>query len=386
MDDAIYWAQWYSNIRIKQNDKEIWNNSPFYRVYQKDAFVSEHNQLSYALYYATHYTNASVRGYDGKTIWNNYKKLQYWGWNGSSAFDTIKKQVQNTVGLDVDSPTWFQLADADGNLQDTSNAESVAWLKSRGHEVHPLVANQFDSTLTSNFLGNVAAQQNFITKLVARCLQLGVHGINIDFENLAGKDRAAYTAFISRLSDATRSSGLTLSIDLPRGSVKWNHLSAFDHEKLAGLVDYVITMAYDQHYSGSATAGSVSGLQWAEEGVKEFLSYGIPREKLILGIPYYVREWKIDSEGALVSNRALLMKDVPGMIASKKASSTWDEQFKQYRIEYYENGYRYVLWMESEDTIKARLDIAKKYDIAGVAAWRLGYESMELWNMMLQNK
>ncbi|MDF2669111.1 MAG: glycoside hydrolase family 18, partial [Paenibacillus sp.] len=71
MDDAIYWAQWYSNIRIKQNDKEIWNNSPFYRVYQKDAFVSEHNQLSYALYYATHYTNASVRGYDGKTIWNN---------------------------------------------------------------------------------------------------------------------------------------------------------------------------------------------------------------------------------------------------------------------------------------------------------------------------
>lgn len=386
MDEAIAYSQWYLHIKIKQNGKEVWNNYPFYRVYQGSSFVSDHNQLSDALYYASHYANASVRLYDGSSIWNNFRKLLFWGWNGTSALDTIQKQVQNTVGLDVDSPTWFQLADAQGNLKDTSGTEAVNWLKTRGYEVHPLVSNQFDSTLTSQFLGNAAAQQKFIGALVARCVQLGVNGINVDFESIAGKDRAAFTSFISQLSTAAHASGLTVSIDLPRGSVKWNHLSAFDHEKLAGLVDYVITMTYDQHYSGSPTAGSVSGLQWSEEGVQEFLSYGIPREKLLLGIPYYVREWKIDGNGALVSNRAIYMKEIPALIASKKATSTWDSQFQQYRIEYNEDGYRYVLWMENEETIKARLQLAKKYDLAGVASWRLGYESAELWKTMLQLK
>lgn len=80
---------------------------------------------------------------------------------------------------------------------------------------------------------------------------------------------------------------------------------AYDHEKLAHIADYIMIMAYDQYYSGSATPGSVAGLQWAEEGIKEFLSYGIPRDKLIMGIPFYVREWKLDSSGKGVSNRAV---------------------------------------------------------------------------------
>ncbi|MFK7691952.1 glycosyl hydrolase family 18 protein [Paenibacillus sp. HJGM_3] len=386
MEEAIAFSQWYLHIRIKWNGREIWNNFPFYRVYQGNTFVSEHNTLGDALYYATHYSNASVRLYDGTSVWNNYRKLLFWAWNGSSAMDTIQKQVQNTVGLDVDSPTWFQLDDAEGNLKDSSSLETSNWLKARGYEVHPLVSNQFDSALTSQFLSNTAAQQRFVGALVARSVQLGVKGINVDFENVVGKDRAAFTSFIAMLSSAAHASGLTVSIDLPRGSVKWNHLSAFDHAKLATLVDYVITMTYDQYYSGSQSPGSVSGLQWAEEGVQEFLGYGIPRDKLLLGIPYYVREWKMDASGAMVSNRAIYMKEVPALIASKKATTTWDSQFSQYRVEYSEDGYRYVLWLENEDTIKARLAIAKKYDLAGVASWRLGYESADLWKTMLQLK
>ncbi|WP_127583503.1 glycosyl hydrolase family 18 protein [Paenibacillus koleovorans] len=386
MDDAIAWSQWFLFISIKVDGKEIWNNYGFYRVYQNENYVSEHKSLPDALYYASHYTQASVRTYDGQKLWNNYRKLQFWGWNGSSAMSTIQAQVNNTTGLDVDSPTWFQLADAEGNLKDTSSVETVNWLKSRGYAVHPLVSNQFDAALTSQFLTNPAAQTKFINALVNRSVQLGVHGINIDFENIAGKDRAALSTFVTNLSSAARAKGLIVSIDLPRGSIKWNHLSAFDHQKLAGVVDYIITMAYDQHYSGSPVAGSVSGLQWAEEGVQEFLSYGIPREKLILGIPYYVREWKIDASGALVSNRAIFMKDIPALIASKKATTQWDASFNQYRIDYYEGEYRYVLWLENEDTVKARLVLAKKYDLAGVAAWRLGYESADMWKTMLQYK
>ena len=77
----------------------------------------------------------------------------------------------------------------------------------------------------------------------------------------------------------------------------------------------------------------------------------------------------------------LLMKDIPALLASKSTKQTWDKTFEQYRIEYQEDGFTYVFWLEDEATVKARLDLAKKYDIAGVAAWRLGYDQSDLWKI-----
>jgi spore germination protein YaaH len=390
LDDAITYAKKWAHASIRYSNREIWNNTPYYLVFQnvnnQDGRIGEFSSITGALSYAMKYANSSIKTYDGKKIWDNFRKLQYWAWNGSSDPNTIKNQTAPTLGLDVDSPTWFQLADADGNITDTSKPETVAMLKNQGIAVHPLVANQFDSALTTAFLANPKGQQKFITTLVNRAAQLGVDGINVDFENLSGKDRDKFTTFIKNLTEAAHAKKLIISIDLPRGSIRWNHQTAFDHEKLAGIVDYIITMTYDHHYSGSPTPGSVAGLQWVEEGVQEFLSYGIPRDKLIMGIPFYVRAWRVDSAGKLVDNRSVFMKSIPALIQEKKAKLTWDSRFNQYKAEYQEDGYTHVFWVENEDTVKARLDIAKKYDLAGVAAWRLGYEQPELWNMMIREK
>lgn len=210
--------------------------------------------------------------------------------------------------------------------------------------------------------------------------------MNIDFESLSGSDRANFTAFMEELTAAAHARNLLISVDLPRGSAKWNAQTAFDHEKLGGIVDYIITMTYDQYWKGSTEPGSVAGLPWVEEGIKEFLSYGIPRDKLIMGVPFYVREWKVDSAGNLESNRALLMKDLEPLIQEKKATKTWDARFQQYRVEYMQDGYKNVFWLENEATIKARIDLAKKYELAGVAAWRLGYDNANVWQTMIQQK
>jgi spore germination protein YaaH len=252
--------------------------------------------------------------------------------------------------------------------------------------VYPLVSNQFDSALTTAFLADAKAQSKFIGALVGRVAAIGASGLNVDFESISGKDRDAFTSFISSLTDAAHAKGLSVSIDLPRGSVAWNHLSAYDHEKLGSIVDNIVIMAYDQYYTGSTSPGSVSGLQWTEEGIQEFLSYGIRRDKIVLGIPYYVRQWKLDASGSLVGNQTVLLKDIPGLIAAKKATQTWDPTFNQYRVEYIEDGFKYVFWLENEDTVKARLALARKYELAGVSAWRLGYDTPALWNAMLQQK
>ncbi|WNR42317.1 glycosyl hydrolase family 18 protein [Paenibacillus roseipurpureus] len=386
IDDAIRYGQLWGHSSIYRDGRKIWNNYASYQVFQSTNLIGEFRTLPEALAYGKQYSNASVQTLEHRILWDNFKKLQVWGWNGVSSGDTIKSQVANTIGLDVDSPTYFELADASGNLKDTSNADTVKWLKNNGKTVYPLVSNQFNASLTTQFLANASAQDLFITKLVDRSVQLGVPGINVDFESLAGSDRNAFTAFISKLTIYAHAKGLTISIDLPRGSVKWNHLSAFDHEKLGALVDYIVIMSYDQYWRGSTSAGSVSGLPWSDGGIQEFLSYGVPRDKIILGIPYYVREWQLDASGALLSNRTVLMKDIPALIASKQTTQTWDNEFGQYRISYQENGSTYVFWLEDAATVKARLAIAKKYDIAGVAAWRLGYDQADLWQIILQNK
>ncbi|MCU6798109.1 glycosyl hydrolase family 18 protein [Paenibacillus sp. WQ 127069] len=389
LDDAIAYAKSFDHTRISKNDspKDIWTNYPYYQVFQNDKWISDSSILPDAVNYALSFSNASIRLLDDSyKVWDNFRMLQFWGWNGSSNNDTIRAHVNNTVGLDVVSPTYFTLADASGTLTDTSNKDTVAWLKAQNVRVYPLINNQFDAALTTKFLASPEAQKKFIQALVSKGAQLGVEGLNIDFESVAGKDRAPFTVFVKNLTAAAHAEGLKISIDLPRGSVKWNAQTAYDHEKLGETVDYIITMTYDQNWRTGPEAGSVAGLQWVEEGVQEFLSYGIPRDKLIMGIPFYVREWQIDESGQLVDNRALLMKDLPALIKSKKATQTWDDKFGQYRVEYEQDGNKRVFWLEDEATVKARLDIAKKYDLGGVAAWRLGYDSADLWKMMIQEK
>ncbi|WP_438445721.1 glycosyl hydrolase family 18 protein [Gorillibacterium sp. sgz5001074] len=387
LDQAADYARLWAHASIRLDGEAIWNNEATYTVYQGTNRIGDFYTPSDALQYAKQYSNASIRTLNGNTIWNNFRKLQLWAWNGSSAKDTILKQTAGTMGLDVDSPTWFQLADADGGLKDTSSKETVELLRKQGLQVHPLVSNQFDSALTTAFLSNKDAQARFIAALVKRAAELNVQGINVDFESISGKDRAPYTEFLTKLTEAAHAQALKISVDLPRGSVKWNHQTAYDHEKLGGIVDYIITMTYDQHYAGSTVPGSVAGLSWIEEGIKEFLSYGIPRDKLIMGIPFYVREWTLDASGALVSNRAIYTKDLSSILSSRSTVSAWDPAFGQYKIEYKgDDGNKKVFWLENADTLQARLAVAKKYELAGVAAWRLGQEDPAFWQTMLQAK
>ncbi|WP_238327488.1 glycosyl hydrolase family 18 protein [Paenibacillus gorillae] len=386
LDKAIQFATYYANSEISFQGAVWWTNSAYLTVYQSDKKLKSFHTLKSALAYAKGYSNSSIRNPDDRKLWSNTKALVYLGWNGSSSTSVILGHVANTQGLNIDSPTWFELGAADGTLKDNSDPFVVATLKEKGILVMPLLHNQFDKKMTTAFLADAKAQQDFIARLVDRLSALGVYGLNLDFEEVAGTDRAAYTAFVKALAKTVHDKGMKLSIDLPRGSASWNHLTAYDHAALATIVDTIIIMAYDQFWSTSPAPGPVAGLKWVEEGVQQFLSYGIPRDKLMLGIPFYVREWKLDSSGKLVSNRAVYMKDVPKLIADTGATGTADPEYGMTKYSYVKDGFTYLFWAETTATVQARIDIAKKYDLAGIGAWRLGYESSDLWTMMLRNQ
>ncbi|WP_028610622.1 glycosyl hydrolase family 18 protein [Paenibacillus harenae] len=386
LNAAVQAAKKTPYAEVQHNGRVLWSGMPYLTVYQEDNKLRMFNTRSGAIDFAKHYANSSVRNADGRSIWNNSKKLAYLGWNGSATSQTVLDHVANSQGLSIDAPSWFELSNADGSMKDTSDITVVQTLKEQGIQVMPLVHNQFDRKLTTAFLNNESAQQVFINKLVGRLVQLGAAGVNLDFEEVAASDRASYTAFVTSLSKAVQAKGMQLSIDLPRGSISWNHQTAYDHAALSAVVDTIIIMAYDEHWSGSKIPGSVAGLSWTEEGIKQFLGYGIPRSKLMLGIPFYVREWKLDGTGKLVGNRAVYMKEIPQLIADTAAKGVLDAESGQMKYTYKKDGFTYQFWAETEATVKARINLAKAYDLAGVAAWRLGYESSDLWTMMLQLK
>ncbi|SFS61870.1 glycosyl hydrolase family 18 protein [Paenibacillus sp. BC26] len=387
IQSAIQYAKSLSGASVVKNGLTWWTNVPYLAVYQGDQKLRSFHTRKGAIEFANTYAGSTVMSTDLRAIWNNKKSLQLLGWNGTSRTSTVLDQVGKTQGLDIDSPSWFELASADGTFTDTSDPALVQTMKASGIKLTPLVSNQFDAVLTSAFLRNETAKNSFITNLVSKLTALDVEGVNIDFEGMAGKDRDLYTAFVRSFTSAAHKAGLTVSVDLPRGDVKWDAKTAYDQRALAEIVDMIMIMAYDQHWKGSDEAGSVAELTWVEDGVKQFLAYGVPRSKLMLGIPFYVREWRIDATGKLVDNKAIFMSELPRIIAEQGATRTFDATAGQWKYEYTgQDGYTHVFWAETADTVKARVNIAKKYDLAGVAAWRLGYEQADLWTMLLQMK
>jgi len=386
LSSAVAAAKKITSSEVRKESGVLWTNIPYLTVYQGDRSIKSFYSLKSALIFAKNLENSTIINQDGRNLWTSHKNFIFMGWNGSSTVSTIESHIANTQGLDIDSPTWYYLADASGTLTDTSNAALLKRYAEQGIDIHPLVHNQFDKKLTSAFLADESAQTKFIASLMDSLKAIGAKGVNIDFEEVAGPDRQLYTTFIKNLTAAAHKIKLTVSIDLLRGELSWNHLTAYDHVALGEIVDYIVIMAYDEHWSGSKKAGSVSSLDWAEKGIIQYLDYGIPRQKLILGIPFYVRDWTLDANGAVIATKAILMKDINKIVTQFNATSQFDAASGQYKYTYEQDGQKHMFWAETEDTVLKRIDLAKKYDLAGIAAWRLGYEDASLWEAMLKLK
>lgn len=386
LDEAVAAAKPLYMAEVTQDTNLYWSNKPFYAVLQGEKTVKYFFTLKSALSLANTLKNASITFNDERTIWTNKDNFIYLGWNGTSTASVIDSHIANTQGLDIDSPTWYYLENAQGAINDRSSSSLVKQYADAGIDLIPLVHNQFDPKMTSEFLANADAQTKFINALITSLKSIKAKGLNLDFEEVASKDRALFTAFVKRLSEAAHNEKLTISIDMLRGDTSWNDRTAYDREAIGQYVDYVIIMAYDQYWKGSTSAGSVAGLKWVEEGINQYLNYGIPRDKLILGIPFYTREWRIDSNNKLVDNKAILMNDIDTIIKANNATVVFDHQFGQNKVSYTKDGYTHVFWAETVDTVKARVELAKKYDLAGVAAWRLGYEQAAVWDELIKLK
>jgi spore germination protein YaaH/uncharacterized protein YkuJ len=299
--------------------------------------------------------------------------------------------VGSMEGLDVLSPTWFQLLNEEGQLINRCDAKYVEWAHDRGYKVWALLSNDFGNIeMTEKFLNNTDARDRLIKDVLAYASLYELDGINIDFENVYLKDKDALTQFVREITPLLREQGLVVSIDVgvPDGSETYSR--CYDLKALGETVDYVMLMTYDQHWATSPKAGSVAQYEWVENRLERTLEM-VPEDKLLLGLPFYIRLWeeKPDDSGKIkVSSIALTM---PGAIKrieenmENDLNVSWDEESGQFYVEYKKDGATYKMWFEDENSINLKSSLVHKYHLAGTAAWSRGFELPGIWMALNEN-
>lgn len=297
--------------------------------------------------------------------------------------NTLSSVITNSPGLNVISPTWFFLNDAEGNFTSNASTDYVTYAHNQGIEVWALV-NDIDAmnseTVKSDMLTLLSSstkRANLINKLISVAKQYNLDGINIDFEHINKESGPHFVQFLRELSIETRKEQLILSVD----NYVPNQGNSYYNRKEQGLVaDYVVIMGYDEHWAGSQDAGSVASIGFVENGIMSTMEEGVPANKIINAVPFYTRVW--GTKGTDVTSSAIGMLETKNWISKNNISTVWDEETCQYYGEIEKDNTLYQVWIEDEKSLEVKLNIMKKHGVAGVAAWKLGLEDPSIWKLI----
>lgn len=284
----------------------------------------------------------------------------------------------NMTGVNVISPTWFYLLDTSGNIANISSADYVAQAHEKGLKVWGLIDNFTQEVSTTETLSNTAARQNIISQLIQAATSVGMDGINVDFESLSEDVGIHFLEFLRELSIECHKNNLVLSVDNP---VPEDFTSHYDRAEQGRVVDYVIIMGYDEHYVGSE-AGSVASLPWVEQGIQGTLAE-VPAERVINAVPFYTRLWR--TTGGNVTSEAIGMDQAQQVISENNVETYWDKTTSQNYGKYDIDNSTYQIWIEDSQSIAEKVKLVSKYNLAGVSAWKLGFENSGIWQVISDN-
>lgn len=308
-------------------------------------------------------------------------------WEYFSDYGSAPERSGAMDGVNVVSPTFFRLEQlGKGNVKEnvgTAGINYINWAHNNGLKVWAMVSNISNESMidtTSEIMNDYKLRNKLINNIVNLVVKYNLDGINIDFENMYMEDKAMFNRFLIELEPRLNEMGKVLTVDVtaPDGSETWS--MCFDRNTISKVADYIIFMAYDQYGASSNKGGTTAGCDWVEANITKFLGQeGVNPDKLVLAVPFYTRLWK-EANGE-VSSDTVDLKDVDKVIPAN-VEKKWNDNLKQYYIEYTQNGAVYKMWIEDLKSISAKLDLINKYKLAGAAYWEKDRESTEVWDIV----
>lgn len=298
----------------------------------------------------------------------------------TTANQYLLDKLEGVHDLDVISPLWFHIKNNEGDLSNIADLSYTRKAHELGIQVWALFSNSFDPEMTHETLSSTSKREKMIKELLALSALYEIDGINVDFENVASEDGVYFVQFIKEMTPYLKKQGLVVSVDMyvPRS---WT--AHYGRKEVGEVVDYVMIMAYDEHWSTSPESGSVASIDFVEDGIVRTLEE-VPKEKTILGLPYYTRIWyEEEVDGAIdVSSKAYGMEQAFDVMDEAGVEFEWDESVKQYYGEYSDEEQTYKMWLEEERSIEEKVKLVDQYGLAGVAGWSIGMEKDEVWDVL----
>lgn len=265
-----------------------------------------------------------------------------------------------------------------------NTASVVTVAKNNGVKVH-ICASLFGSH--STFWSTPTAQTTFINNIITLLNNRGGDGVNIDFEGMGASDKVPFTNFITNLNTALQNANPAYQLSVCLYSVDWS--AVFDMPALNAQADFFTIMGYDYYYSGSAWAGPTAPLYNFQtsynytlpKSISYYIRQGAPASKLLLGLPYYGREWE-------VNGTAVPAQTTNGFTASRTLSyinnnpSTYSLAAKFWEGNSYTPYYRYVsgssnrqCFVDDVYSLGRKYDMVNQRGLAGIGIWALGYDN-----------
>lgn len=293
-----------------------------------------------------------------------------------------RELIDNSPGVNVISPTWFRLTDEEGKFSSIADKEYVEAAHEKGVQVWALISDVENKINTYNLFAYTSKRRQLVSGLIETVKEYNIDGINVDIETINSKSAPHYIQFLRELSVECRKEGIVLSVDT---YVPMPFNSFYRRDIQGEIVDYVVIMAYDEHYSGSAESGSVSSISWVTNAVNDTKKQ-VPAQKIIIGIPFYTRLWEekrqADGSVSIESVKSLSMKTANETVSTNMATVVFNEETGQDYAQYEKNGSTYKMWLENAKSINLKVKAIKEGGCGGVASWRAGFETADIWSVI----
>ena len=306
-------------------------------------------------------------------------------WDYFSQYVKAPDRTGQTVeGVNVVSPSFFYLDEDDGALNENvgdAGKAYIEWAHSNGYKVWPMLSNaEAGIRITSNILNSYTKRQELIQSIVEKCAQYDIDGINVDFENMYEADKDKFSRFIIELVPRMQEMDIVVSVDVtaPDGDPNWS--LCYDRNVIGDVADYLVFMAYDQYGTSSTRPGTTAGLNWIETSLKKIIEYDeVDTEKIILGMPFYTRQWTVSQDGTIESRSVVSMVNIK---IPNNVEKQWNDELKQYYIEYKSGNDTIMMWIEDGTSIKEKVSLVTKYNLGGTSCWRKDMETSNVWTII----
>ena len=307
---------------------------------------------------------------------------------GSTADSSVLEIIANSKGLTTIAPTWFSVVNTEGKLSSLASTQYVNYAHNSGIEVWAVI-NDYEGGIDSNeetyeLLSHTTHRENLINQLISVALRTKLDGINVNFERVSEECGEHYLQFIRELSLKCRQNNIVLSVD---NYVLRDDISSYYLREQGEIVDYVVVMGFDEYNRSSTESGPVSSVNYVESGIEETLKV-VPAEKVISAVPLFTRLWKevsVSEEEIELESKVYGMSGAQNVVANAGAEIVMDQDAGQSYAQWdAADGATYKIWLEDEASLEAKLQLMKKYKLAGHASWRLGFEKSGVWELILK--